>query len=248
MFPAFTDLQMLTPYGATMVLALLVAWFWARRRAPSFGLDASHVDLALPLASLIGVVGTSLLAPDNAVRLIAVIGFGALTVFIYSLVWRVSFLRLVDTMALPTLAIIAIQRVGCFLAGCCWGKVSSAPDHAWTAVSYPPGSFPYEQQAFLGQIPTGAEASLSVYPLQLYESLLVLLVLLVLRRIDTARLSPGTLALISTVAYCALRFFTEFLRGDTGTVWQGLTVVQLQIVVLLAIAAAVSIGSIRNAR
>ena len=59
-----------------------------------------------------------------------------------------SFWRLAD-LAAPTLAIgHALGRLGCFFAGCCFGKSCQAP---W-AVSFPPGSVAYEELREVGVI------------------------------------------------------------------------------------------------
>src|SRR5512137_966298 len=39
-----------TPYGMMLALAGISAWWLARRRAIAFGIDRSHIDLAVPLA------------------------------------------------------------------------------------------------------------------------------------------------------------------------------------------------------
>jgi len=64
---------------------------------------------------------------------------------------------------LAALALVFI-RLGCFLNGCCFGKVSSVP---W-AVSFPPGTAVFWYHRFRGWIPPGARSSLPVHPLQLY--------------------------------------------------------------------------------
>ena len=78
-----------------------------------------------------------------------------------------------------------IHRVGCFIAGCCWGDIVSHERTSEFAsqvqtisflrrvahgVQYPPGSLPYEQHLAMGMIDSGALASLPVYPVQLYEA------------------------------------------------------------------------------
>ena len=253
MNPAFDSYDFVTPYGVTLVIALGVAWIFARRNARHYGIDSSHIDLVLPLSVLLGIGGAILLSADSAIRLIIVIGCGTMAVLAYSFLSSVSFLRLVDTLALPTLTIIVIQRVGCLLAGCCWGDISvsvelladatvasqlqTVPwltgDHVVTALVFPPGSPAYEQHLLLGLIPPGAEASLPVHPVQLYESVAVILALVALSRRPAGSCRPGGLALFSTGTYAVLRFFTEFLRADSEIVVSGLSLVQLQCLAIL---------------
>ncbi len=64
---------------------------------------------------------------------------------------------------LPALALIVI-RLGCFLNGCCFGRVSSLP---W-AIRFPRGSWVFWYHATRGWLQPEARASLPVHPLQLY--------------------------------------------------------------------------------
>ena len=247
MYPEFANFHAATPYGMTMLFAVFVGWLIARLRARAHGVDASHLDLVVPISVLVGILMTALVSADSTVRLISVVGFGALSVLVYSLVCRLSFARLVDVMAIPTLAMIAVQRIGCFLAGCCWGDVSAHPDQFLLSVSYPSGSLPYDYQVFLGLLPAGADSSLPVYPVQLYEFVLVASAALVLARIPARSSAPGTIALVSTVTYLLIRIGTEFLRGDSVPVWMSLTPVQMQCLAILMVAG-VFLVAMRTAR
>ena len=68
----------------------------------------------------------------------------------------------------PALAIgLFLGRIGCFLAGCNWGKITSLP---W-GVRFPPPHHAYAQHLKAGLIERGSALSLPVHPTQLYESL-----------------------------------------------------------------------------
>jgi len=69
------------------------------------------------------------------------------------------------------LALIGI-RVGCFLNGCCFGKLSHVP---W-AISFPEGSLALAYQLKRGMVPAGSAWSLPVHPLQLYFAAAALLI------------------------------------------------------------------------
>lgn len=74
--------------------------------------------------------------------------------------------------SVPALAFgLFLGRIGCFLAGCNWGKVTSLP---W-GVRFPPPLHAYAQHLKAGLIPRGSALSLPVHPTQLYESLFGLL-------------------------------------------------------------------------
>ncbi len=111
----------------------------------------------------------------------------------------------------PSLCIgLALTRVGCFLGGCDFGRVWNGP---W-AVQFPPGSPAFVEQSLLGQLPSGATASLPVHPTQLYESIagvvLLILVLAVRRR---QRVSGQALAAFA-LGYGVLRYLIEIVRAD----------------------------------
>jgi phosphatidylglycerol:prolipoprotein diacylglycerol transferase len=225
--------------------------------------DGSHIDLLVPIAIVVGVTGAlllSLLMPFDRIvagdvmqpvvraRLFAMLAIGAVAVFIYSRICALSFRRLLDIFALPTIAGLMLHRVGCFLAGCCWGDIISgqhATDYAAQVqtlpflnslsdgITYPSGSLPFEQHLAMGLIEPGALASLPVHPVQLYESVLLLVLLLALWRLPKRRLPAGVLTVIVVCAYALLRFVMEYLRADGHIVLGNLTVTQLQCLVLL---------------
>src|SRR5207302_4219091 len=81
---------------------------------------------------------------------------------------RLSLARLGDLAAAPIGMSLALARIGCFLAGCDYGKVTSVP---W-AVRFPAGSPAWRDQVAAGLLPADRPESLPVHPTQLYESLL----------------------------------------------------------------------------
>jgi phosphatidylglycerol---prolipoprotein diacylglyceryl transferase len=113
----------------------------------------------------------------------------------------------------PSLCVgLALTRVGCFLAGCDFGRDWNGP---W-AVRFPAGSPAFLQQQLLGLLPSGATSSLPVHPTQLYESLaglaLLVLVMAVRRR---QRVSGQALAAFA-IGYGVLRYLIEIVRADPG--------------------------------
>jgi phosphatidylglycerol:prolipoprotein diacylglycerol transferase len=236
MHPYLGNQDWLTCYGLFLIIALVTCWWLARRAAARSGLDPSHVDLVLPLAFIVGAACVALVAGPR-IRLYPLI-FGCTgALFAYSLVTKQSFRTLLDIFALPTIAAIAIQRIGCFLAGCCWGDVAvhdgwldviartglghqlqtlpwAAGDWVVTAVQFPAGSLAWQQHLAAGLVTADALLSLPVHPTQLYESVLLLPVILVLSRLRRHELPAGSVALAAFVAYGLVRFGLEYLRAD----------------------------------
>jgi phosphatidylglycerol:prolipoprotein diacylglycerol transferase len=264
MYSHFDSNTWVTPFGLIFIVAILTAWACARRNANVAGIDGSHIDLLMPVIVIAGLAGGTIVAlfmpMDHMVagemmnvgvriRLFGILATGAVALFVYGRCLKMSFGDLLDVFALPTLVGLMIHRVGCFLAGCCWGDiVSNEPSGGFavqiqtlpfissmvSGVQYPPGSFPYEQHIALGLIEPGAMASLPVVPVQLYEAALLLIVLLLLWRFPWREYPRGTIAVILACVYAVMRFFLEYLRADGQIVAGNLTVTQLQCLLLLS--------------
>jgi phosphatidylglycerol:prolipoprotein diacylglycerol transferase len=108
-------------------------------------------------------------------------------------------LRTCDAFA-PGLALgHAIGRVGCFAAGCCYGKPTQ---HAWGVVFHNP----------VGQAPLGVPLE----PTQLIESAVELINFFVLSWFITRKHADGQVFGTYLILYGIARFFIEFLRDDPG--------------------------------
>jgi phosphatidylglycerol:prolipoprotein diacylglycerol transferase len=122
--------------------------------------------------------------------------------------WRPA--QIADLFA-PALAIgHAFGRLGCFAAGCCYGKELNA---GW-GFAFPPGSVAFDQYVATGMSPLAA-ATPGLHPTQLYEAageLLIFGTLLALR--GRLRPRPGSLLLVYLALYALLRFAVEIFRGD----------------------------------
>jgi phosphatidylglycerol---prolipoprotein diacylglyceryl transferase len=229
-----------------LVVGLVLAGWLTRRRFAAGGEDTSHVDLALPLALLVGALGTKLLSVLVFDRLLLFVLplFAVPALITYCHVTGLSSARLFDCLAPPMLLWVALLRVGCFLAGCCWGDL--AAEHsavadaarlqidtlpsvdrmlAFIAVRFPAGSFAAQQHASLGLI--GGGSSLPVLPTQLIESVAAVLLYGAALRAERSLRTPGALAWWCLGSYAIVRFGIEFLRADNAIVWVGLTGNQL---------------------
>jgi len=263
MYSHFDSNTWVTPFGLIFLSAILIAWWLARRNAVAINIDGSHIDLLLPITIIVGIAGGTLLSllmpmdqmiagemmqTEVRIRLFGMLAASSVAVFIYSRIGKLSFRRLLDVFALPTIAGLMIHRIGCFLAGCCWGDIVST-EHSTSfasqvqtlpflsglssGVSYPPGSLPFEQHLALGLIEPNSLASLPVYPVQLYEGALLLVLLLALWRLPWQRFPKGLLVVVVVCAYAVIRFFIEYLRADGPIVLGNMTVTQLQCLLLL---------------
>ncbi len=258
MFPRFGTLTFITPYGLALVLACLLCWWLTRRRAAAAGWDVSHIDFALPLAFVVGAIGVKLMALLVFDRFLLFV----LPVFALPVLWfycrraGLSMLELGDLIALPLLVWLAVLRIGCFFAGCCWGDVATAAADgvsvaarlqvdtlrvvtaalASIALSFPAGSFASHQHAALGLIGAAESPSMPVLPTQLIESVCLMGLYLVLRRYERGSTRRGAPLFIALAAYVGVRFVIEFLRADNALLIGYLTANQIVCLALLGFA------------
>jgi phosphatidylglycerol:prolipoprotein diacylglycerol transferase len=130
---------------------------------------------------------------------------------------------------------LAIGRLGCFFAGCCFG----APTDSRFGVVFPPRSDAAVAQAKLGLVASRTNWSLPVHPTQLYESAGALLIAAVVAFVVRPRQArPGRAFLAFCLGYAALRFGLEFLRADERGGLGGLSTSQWLSVALVGLGVA----------
>lgn len=105
----------------------------------------------------------------------------------------------------------SIGRLGCFAAGCCYGKPTTLP---W-AVMF---TNPYSHETI------GVPLMVHLHPTQIYEALASLIIFLILWRQLKQRQVDGQIFILYLALYSITRFMIEFLRGDEarGFVLSGL--------------------------
>jgi len=149
-------------------------------------------------------------------------GFISAAIFVlaYVRIKKISILKLGDFFA-PALALgHAIGRIGCFFAGCCYGKETNV---AWSVVFRDKNSL-----AVLG---------VHLHPTQLYESFGNFLIFFLLYFYSKKEHKKGFLVSFYFISYAVLRFVVEFFRGDPdrGGQYFGLSVSQILSLILFII-------------
>ena len=110
----------------------------------------------------------------------------------------------VADLAAPPLALgQAIGRIGCFMAGCCYGKTCDLP---WAVRFGDPAAFQL----------TGVPLGIPLHPTQIYHALADLLILGVTLRLLSRRRYPGQVFWVYVLLYAVLRFVVEIFRGDAA--------------------------------
>lgn len=104
----------------------------------------------------------------------------------------------------------SVGRLGCFAAGCCFGKPASVP---W-AVTF---------RDLYAARAVGTPMDTPLHPTQLYESLATFLILLVLLAVARRKRFEGQVMLSYVLLYSCARFVIEIFRGDParGSVFRG---------------------------
>jgi phosphatidylglycerol:prolipoprotein diacylglycerol transferase len=140
-----------------------------------------------------------------------------------------------DLAVIPAGAALVLARLGCFMAGCDYGTVSSLP---W-AVRFPAGSPAWRDHVHAGLVAADRAQSLPVHPTELYESLLGLVIIAVALFAGRRKREAGRLFALAAATYASGRLLIETVRGDAGRgVYAGLSSAQIfSLVVLTSIAA-----------
>ena len=158
--------------------------------------------------------------------------------------------RFGDLAAAPLGLALVFARLGCFLAGCDYGKVTSGP----LAVRFPSGSPAWRDHVRSGLLPPERTASLPVHPTQLYEAALGLVMVAVAlwaaQRPWARQRGGGRVFLAAAATYALGRIGVEALRGDAGRGFTlGLSSGQIfSVLVLVAIGAGLVVARRRAGR
>ena len=136
---------------------------------------------------------------------------GILVGIIFVKINKINFWDGADLLA-PFIALAqSIGRLGCFLNGCCYGNI--APAGYFFGVT-----FPHE--------------TVLRHPAQIYESVSLLVMFVVLRIWQEKRHFRGEIFLGYALLYTLLRFMLEFFRGDNAKVLAGLTIGQVMSILI----------------
>ena len=204
-------------YGVLVALGFLLALTVTVRLARRSGLPSEKVMNLAVYCAMAGIVGAKLFMflfdlptylhnPGEIFTLetlqAAGVFHGGLIVALLFAIWyiRKESLPLLATMDCfaPGIALgQAIGRLGCFAAGCCWGKECSLP---W-GVRF--------RSDFAAPVPLDK----TLHPAQLYESAADLLIFVFLyRRFQSSSARKGELIGLYLVLYSIARFIIEFFR------------------------------------
>ncbi|MFO8009077.1 MAG: prolipoprotein diacylglyceryl transferase [Candidatus Brocadiia bacterium] len=228
-------------YGSMILVGFLVCLYLLRRRGERTGLDPMALFDAAVLGLLGGIVGARLLHVvqhwegfvEEPLRIFGRFGFsyfGGLMGGTVGLLVGVGIKKLPLRHTLDLGAGLvplghAFGRVGCFLNGCCYGKVTEA----WVGVRFPKvvsevggeehlGSPVFRSHLVRGLVTRADQWSLPVHPTQLYAVAYNLVIFGILSYLLPRRWRPGQIAWLYLILYGTARYWNEFLRADTAPV------------------------------
>ena len=230
-------------FGLLLASAYMAAFWWLTREGRREGLDVDDLT-SLGFWAIAGaIIGAKALMivrelPDYAAAPFEMFSLSVLASagdfyggFIGALIAsaiffrrhpRLPFWRAADLCG-PAIALgQAIGRVGCFMAGDDYGRPTHLP---WAVTFTDPDA------ARIGGAPLGVP----LHPVQLYESMVCLVLFAGLVRIRRHKRFDGEVILAYTLLYAIARFVLEFFRGDAdrGFVFGGLLSTSQFIAVIL---------------
>ena len=222
----------LRSYGLCMALGFLFGWQAAVRLCRRSGQDADSLTSLLTWLMGSAVVGARaayvlehwkaefadtplaiLRIDQGGLMFYGGLIIAAIPLLIHARVYRKHLFQITDLVLAVVPVGHALGRFGCFMHGCCYGKITGSS----LGVCFPKGSPAWWEQASASPplIPQTALESLPVIPTQLIESAANLLLFALLFTLYPRRYrQPGFISGCYLVSYAALRFFIEYLRGD----------------------------------
>lgn len=128
---------------------------------------------------------------------------------------------------------LGIQKIGCFLNGCCYGKQSDI----LLGVNYPKGTHVHFDHFYSGLIDGNDAFSQSVHPVQLYETIGLFIIGYVAYKIHLIWKKKASALLFTLFVFFSFRFFIEFLRDPMSSqfnvnYFQGLRIFQWLILLI----------------
>lgn len=203
-------------YGLMIALGIIFSYWFVSRRATKFGLNSDQLSTFFIYAIIAGFVGGKLLfffedfssylaKPSKFLNITGggFVFYGSVIFVVPVIIW---YLRKKKIPVRPFLDVIAFVgpiaqgfgRIGCFLAGCCHGKVC----HNSLGVTY---SHP---DSLANPLNT------PLYPTQLFDIAINAIIFITLFWLEKRKKFAGQLMLVYMMMYAVGRSINEIYRGD----------------------------------
>lgn len=201
-------------YGLMVAIGVIAAVWIADARAMKTGVAEEGFMFMLGLFSVVGgflgakilfwltilpdVLANPSIMKDFANGFVVYGGLigGILTAIVYCKIKKTDFLDCFD-IAAPLIALAQFfGRIGCFLAGCCYGQPTDSP----LAVVFHDSFY--------------APVDVPLFPIQLVSAVLNLINFLLLSYLWDRKIKKGAVGAVYIITYSVGRFVLEFFRGD----------------------------------
>lgn len=139
----------------------------------------------------------------------SLLGFLGIIIVIY---WLKEKLSLVDNLVIPFMIGVGFQNIGCFIAGCCYGKSTNFPIH----IRYGDHAVAYFDGIKTGAIESHIHSTVALHPTQIYMLLGCLIIATILHRYRTLLKAPLSSFFAAWALYSIFRFFIEFIRDPAS--------------------------------
>jgi phosphatidylglycerol:prolipoprotein diacylglycerol transferase len=242
MFPDLFSIGPLTlhTYGLFVALGFTAAILFTVRSGKKEGIKPQQtMDMGITIL-LWGIIGSRLMYVlinlsyyrRNPVDVLKIwegglVFSGGLIAVAFAMVWYIrrrhlSFWKIGDLWA-PAVALgQGFGRIGCFMAGCCFGKPTDVP---WGFIFTHPGSL--------------APLNMPIHPTQLYASLSGFVIFVILVILRAKKKFEGQILLWFLILHSTARLFIERYRADDRGMIPGTDMTGTQLVSLLVLMAAV---------
>lgn len=203
-------------YGFCIAVGALAGFsymYWQGKK--QFGLTFDQSNTLFIMLVLAGVAGGKLFVifenpsfylsqPKKLLSGNGFVFYGSLLTAIPIMLWyfkkiKVPVLGMLDVMALVTCLVHGFGRIGCFLAGCCYGL----PTESFLGVT------------FTSPVCQAEPLNTPLHPTQVYEAIFIFCLLIGLSFLKSKKKFEGLIFLLYLILYAAGRGVLELFRGDT---------------------------------
>ncbi len=255
-------------YGVMIALAFIIGIYIASKYAKKFKEDPQNiVDLCLyvMISSIFGarlfyIISNIKYYLNNPIEIFylqegGLIFYGGLilglgTALMFLKLKKLNIFKYLDLLAPSVVLGQAIGRIGCFLNGCCYGRIVYNPKYSLCTVKFPkviqiienPKGYFHEEiigaPAYLDHLHHGFISendlfSLPVIPTQLISSIMDFIIFIILVLVFKKYKFNGQVLSTYLIIYSVGRFFIEFLRGDNPLIYPlSLTLSQIISIIL----------------
>jgi phosphatidylglycerol:prolipoprotein diacylglycerol transferase len=231
-------------YGVLLAIAFIVGLWIASRQAKAASLDSARVTDMAVYVLIAGLVGAKLLLvvvewgyyARNPRELLSILQSGGVfyggLMAAFPVAWwyakkhALPPWKTADVLAPAVVLGQAVGRLGCFAAGCCYGKPTEVP---WGVTFH---------DTYAART-VGTPLDTPLHPTQLYEAAATLAIFAILMWLAPRKRFDGQITLAYVALYAVARFVIEFYRGDAvrGTVVGWLSTSQFIAVVTVVLVA-----------